>query len=61
MPYMNNDYYYELTYVYNDKKTTVRFNADVSGEKLIDNLKDFLKGCGWSEDNLKSMFNDEEV
>lgn len=61
MPYMNNDYYYELTYVYNDKKTTVRFNADVSGEKLIDNLKDFLKGCGWSEDNLKSMFNDKEV
>ena len=52
--------YYELCYKYDDYTCVVRFNSLLSGNELRDNLKDFLKGCGWSEYCINKIFNEED-
>ena len=56
----NEDYYYELKYVYNDKVVTHRFNGDVTMNSLVDNLKDFVKSAGWSDDSIKGHLRTDE-
>ena len=50
---LENDYYYELKYVYNDKVVTVKFNGEKTFNDVVENIKDFLKSTGWREDTIK--------
>ena len=56
---MNNQTY-ELKHTYNDRTEIITF-SDVSLETLKENLVDFLKMSGWHEDNVKTLFNEEEA
>ena len=52
--------YYELRYKCGDYTCVVKFNSLLSGDELRDNLKDFLKGCSWSECCINKIFNEED-
>ena len=54
---MNNEYYYKLQYVDGDKVVTHQFPADIGGYELMNNLRDFLCGCSWTEDSVKEILN----
>lgn len=51
-------YGYKLEYKNNDYTCTVTFRGDIDGEELRYNLKDFLKGCSWSEHCIDQIFNE---
>jgi len=57
---LNDEYYYELKYVYKDKIITMRFNGDVTMNELIDNYKDFSKSAGWSDESIKKHLRTDE-
>lgn len=52
--------YYELRYKCDDYTCVVKFNSLLSGDDLRDNLKDFLRGCSWSEYCINKIFNEED-
>lgn len=57
----NNDHYYELKYRIKDYSCVVRFNGDIGGEELKANLKDFLRGCSWTQSTVDRIFNEGET
>jgi len=50
-------YYYELKYVDRNTELIYKFNADLDIDMLADHLKDFLKGCSWSEKQVNKLIN----
>lgn len=57
-----NDNYYELKYKCGDYTCEVKFCSLIDGDTLQNKLRDFLRGCSWSEDCLDLIFTkDEEV
>ena len=59
----NEEYFYKFMYRCDDELVEYRFNADVTMDKLITNLKQFLKACSWSEEVVneylpKDSYND---
>lgn len=61
---MIDNYKYKLQYFSGDKTVTHEFNADITSDKITDNLRDFLCACSWKEDiveneilNLGETFN----
>ena len=57
---LENDYKYELKYTYKDKVCSVTFNGEITFDKLVSNLQDFLYSCGWSEDTVKRQIKTED-
>jgi len=57
---LENDYYYELKYVYNDKVVTVKFNGEKNFNEVVENIQDFLKSAGWQEDTVKEHIKTNE-
>ena len=55
-----NDNYYELRYKCGDYTCEVKFCSLISGDTLQNNLRDFLRGCSWSEDCLDLIFTKDE-
>ena len=57
------NYYYLLQYINDDTTVEYKFSAYITSEKLVEQLKYFLLASGWSEYQIKEMFNeyDEEV
>lgn len=53
-------YGYKLEYKNDDYTCTVTFGGEISGDELRNNLKDFLKGCSWSEYCINKIFNEQE-
>lgn len=51
------NYYYELKYVDGDHEVIHRFPAEIDKTTLADNLKDFLKGCSWYEEQVNELIN----
>lgn len=54
------EYGYKLQYKNDDYTCTVTFRGDIAGDELRNNLKDFLKGCSWSEYCIDKIFNESE-
>jgi len=52
--------YYELKYKCDDYTCVVKFNSLLGAEELRNNLKDFLKGCSWSEYCVNDIFNEPD-
>ena len=52
------DYCYSLQYVNDDTTVKYNFSAYVDLEKLAEQIKSFLLACGWSERQIKEMFNE---
>lgn len=50
-------YYYELKYVCEDAELTYKFSAELDIDTLADHLKDFLRGCSWSEKLTDELIN----
>jgi len=57
---LENDYKYELKYIYKDRVCTLTFSGEVTFDQLISNLQNFLYSCGWSEDTVKEHIKTEE-
>lgn len=55
-----NNYYYEFKYVDGEHTIWHKFPADIDMDKLADYLKDFLKGCSWSEEQVDELINGGE-
>ena len=55
-----NNHYYELKYKCDDYTCEVKFNSLIGTEELRNNLKDFLKGCSWSEYCVNDIFNEPD-
>ena len=51
------DYYYSLQYVDDDATVKHDFSGYITTGKLVEQLKRFLSACGWSEHQIKEMFN----
>ena len=51
---------YKYTFIYqcDDKVLTSTFNAEITMTDLKDNLKNFLRGCSWTE--AQTAFFDED-
>lgn len=45
---MNEDYYYELKYKYNDEEITFKFSAEITATELAGRLREFLLACSWT-------------
>ena len=56
---VNENYRYKLQYVDDTKIVTHEFNADITAERLADNIRDFLCACSWRESTVKEMFEEE--
>lgn len=54
------DYYYELKYVYGSHEIVHKFPANIDLPTLADYLKDFLKGCSWTEEQVNRLINGGE-
>lgn len=52
---MNNDYYYELKYVYGNTTSIMKFNADVNTTELAYRLRDFLASCSWPDKVIRKV------
>lgn len=52
------NYKYTLKHQCDDKVLTCTFNADITKEELKEQLKNFLRGCSWSE--AQTAFLDED-
>ena len=50
---LENEYYYELKYVYKDKVVSMKFNGEKTLNQIVENIQDFLKSTGWREDTIK--------
>lgn len=50
---LENEYYYELKYVYKDKVVSMKFNGEQTLNQIVENIQDFLKSAGWREDTIK--------
>ena len=50
---LENEYYYELKYVYKDKVVSMKFNGEQTLNQIVENIQDFLKSTGWREDTIK--------
>lgn len=57
---LENEYYYELKYVYKDKVITVKFNGEKTFNEVVENIQDFLKSAGWREDSIKEHIKTDE-
>ena len=57
---MINNYKYELKYTNGDTTVTHEFPAGRGSWELVQELRDFLCGCSWSEDAVKDMLKLEE-
>jgi hypothetical protein len=53
-------YFYKLQYTNNNETLTYEFPADIGGYELVYNLRNFLCGCSWTEEQVKSMLKLEE-
>lgn len=56
---LENNYYYELKYVYKDKVVTVKFSGETNFDNLVENLQSFLASAGWREDTIKEQIKTE--
>ena len=54
------NYKYYFVYIDDDKRVTSEFSASICMDDLMENLRDFLCGCGWSEDKLKEYIRLED-
>lgn len=54
------NYKYILQYQCDDKVLTYNFNAEITMTDLKDNLKDFLRGCSWTEAQTAFLEEDPE-
>lgn len=57
----NNDHFYRLEYQYGDYSCTIKFNGDIGGDELKANLKDFLRGCSWTQSTVDKIFNEGDT
>lgn len=57
---LENEYYYELKYVYKDKVVSMKFNGEKTLNQVIENIQDFLKSTGWREDSIKEHIKTDE-
>ena len=57
---LDKNYYYELKYVNGDESLTFKFPASIDVWDLTLKLRDFLCGCSWSEDVVKSILRLED-
>lgn len=57
---LENEYYYELKYVYKDKVASMKFNGEKTLNQIIENIQDFLKSAGWREDSIKEYIKTDE-
>jgi len=49
--------YYEFKYTYGDISMVYKFSSDIGITELADNLKYFLKGCSWTEEQVEELIN----
>jgi len=54
------DYKYKLQYIYNGAAVTHEFPADITADRLLLYLRDFLCGCSWSETIVKDILRLED-
>lgn len=57
---LENEYYYELKYVYKDKVVSIKFNGEKTLNQIVENIQDFLKSAGWREDSIKEYIKTDE-
>lgn len=57
---LENDYKYELKYTYKDRVCTLTFSGEVTFDKVVSNVQDFLYSCGWAEDTVKRQIKTED-
>ena len=57
---LENEYYYELKYVYKDKVISMKFNGEKTLNQIVENIQDFLKSAGWREDSIKEYIKTDE-
>lgn len=57
--YPNNDYY-ELKYKCGNYESCVKFCSLIGGDQLVRNLRDFLAGCSWSDEQLNEILRLED-
>lgn len=57
--YPNNDYY-ELKYKCGNYEIVAKFCSLIDGETLTRNLRDFLAGCAWSDEQLNTILRLED-
>ena len=57
---LENEYYYELKYVYKDKVVSMKFNGEKTLNQIVENIQDFLKSAGWREDSIKEYIKTDE-
>lgn len=57
---LENEYYYELKYVYKDKVISMEFNGEKTLNQIVENIQDFLKSAGWREDSIKEYIKTDE-
>ena len=55
-----NDNFYELRYKCGNYETTVKFCSLIDAYELTNNLRDFLAGCAWHDDQISSILRLEE-
>ena len=54
-------YYYEFRYVYDDVSTVMKFNADITFQKLLYNFANFAKGCSWQDITVEEYIKTAEL
>lgn len=54
------NYKYTLQYQFEDTVLTYTFNAEITMEDLKDQLKNFLRGCSWTEAQTAFLEEDPE-
>ena len=54
------DYYYELKHINGDEILMYKFPADIDVYALQAYLRDFLRGCSWTDKVLDKLFRGDE-
>ena len=54
------EYKYKLQYTNGDETLTYEFPADIGAWELVHNLRNFLCGCSWTDEQVKDMLKLEE-
>lgn len=54
------NYYYELKYVNGEETVIHKFSADTDVYELGFKLRDFLRGCNWTDNLVNSILKSDE-
>jgi hypothetical protein len=53
-------YKYLFVYIDEDKRVSSEFSAFINMEDLMENIRDFLCGCSWSEEKVNEYIKLED-